>query len=44
MARAHEEWVVEILAGLGRREHDELLRLLAKLKLHAIGIAEPEYK
>jgi len=42
MARAHEEWVVEILAGLGRREHDELLRLLAKLKLHAIRIAEPD--
>ena len=32
MARAHEEWVVEMLAGLGRREHEELLRLLAKLK------------
>jgi DNA-binding MarR family transcriptional regulator len=39
MARAHEEWVVELLAGLSRREHDELLRLLAKLKQHAVGVA-----
>ncbi|HYN13836.1 MAG TPA: MarR family transcriptional regulator [Burkholderiales bacterium] len=39
MARAHEEWVVELLAGLSRREHDELLRLLAKLKQHAVEVA-----
>src|SRR3970282_213067 len=32
MARAHEGWVVELLSGLTRREHEELLRLLAKLK------------
>ena len=32
MARAHEEWVVELLAGLSRREHAELYGLLAKLK------------
>ncbi len=32
MARAHEEWVVELLAGLSRREHAELYRLLAKVK------------
>src|ERR687891_1355947 len=38
MARAHERWVVELLAGLSRREHDELLRLLAKLKQHAVGV------
>jgi DNA-binding MarR family transcriptional regulator len=36
MARAHEEWVVELLAGLTRREHEELLRLLAKVKQHAV--------
>ena len=30
MARAHEDWVVELLAGLSRREQDELLKLLAK--------------
>jgi DNA-binding MarR family transcriptional regulator len=38
MARAHEEWVVELLSGLSRREHDELLKLLAKLKSHAVGV------
>jgi DNA-binding MarR family transcriptional regulator len=36
MARAHEEWVVELLAGLTRREHEDLLRLLAKVKQHAV--------
>src|SRR6188474_1649494 len=35
MARAHEQWVVELLAGLPRREQDELLKLLAKVKSHA---------
>jgi DNA-binding MarR family transcriptional regulator len=39
MARAHEQWVVELLAGLTRREHDELLKLLAKLKQHAMEVA-----
>jgi DNA-binding MarR family transcriptional regulator len=38
MARAHEEWVVELLAGMSRREHDELLRLLAKVKQHALEV------
>jgi len=38
MARAHEQWVVELLSGLTRREHDELLKLLAKLKSHAIEV------
>jgi DNA-binding MarR family transcriptional regulator len=38
MARAHEQWVVELLAGLSRKEHDELLKLLAKLKLHAMEV------
>src|SRR5438132_13211876 len=31
MARAHEEWVVELLARLSRREHEELRTLLAQL-------------
>ena len=35
MARAHEAWIVELLAGLSRKEHDELLKLLAKLKASA---------
>lgn len=38
MARAHEEWVVELLAGLPRREQDELLKLLAKVKQHAVEV------
>jgi len=36
MARAHEEWIVELLAGLTRREHAELFALLAKLKQHIL--------
>ena len=32
MARAHEEWVVEMLAGLSRKEHAEIYRLLGKMK------------
>ena len=39
MAREHEEWVVDLLAGLSKREQDELLKLLAKLKSHAVEIS-----
>ena len=39
MARAHEEWVVELLAGMSRRDQDELLKLLAKVKQHAVEVA-----
>ena len=38
MARQHEQWVVELLDGLSRKEHQELLKLLAKLKSHAVGV------
>ena len=38
MARAHEEWIIELLAGLSRREHDELLKLLAKVKTSAVEV------
>jgi DNA-binding MarR family transcriptional regulator len=38
MARAHEEWVVELLAGLSRREQEDLLKLLAKVKQHAAEV------
>ena len=38
MARAHEHWVVELLAGLSARERDELLKLLAKVKSHALEV------
>ncbi|HLB84916.1 MAG TPA: MarR family transcriptional regulator, partial [Steroidobacteraceae bacterium] len=40
MAREHEEWVVDMLSGLSRREQDDLLRLLAKAKEHALEVAE----
>ena len=40
MARAHEEWVIELFAGVGRKEQDELLRLLAKVKSHAVEVVE----
>src|SRR2546426_578879 len=33
-----EEWVVDLLAGLSRREHEELLKLLAKLKASAMEV------
>ena len=39
MARAHEAWVVEMLAGLSRKEHEELLKLLAKLKASAMEVS-----
>lgn len=32
MARVHEEWIVEMLGGLSRREHAELYRLLGRMK------------
>jgi DNA-binding MarR family transcriptional regulator len=38
MARAHEGWVVELLAGMSRRDQDELLKLLAKVKQHAVEV------
>src|SRR5689334_10816994 len=38
MARVHEDWVVELLSGLSKREQDELLKLLAKVKSHAVEV------
>jgi DNA-binding MarR family transcriptional regulator len=32
MARAHEGWIVELLAGLSRREQADIYRLLGQLK------------
>ena len=32
MAAVHEEWIVELLGGLSKKEHAELYKLLAKLK------------
>jgi DNA-binding MarR family transcriptional regulator len=39
MAREHEAWVVELLAGLSRAEHKQLFDLLAKVKRHALDNA-----
>jgi hypothetical protein len=36
MAREHETWVVGLLSGLTRREHQDLLGLLARVKQHAL--------
>jgi DNA-binding MarR family transcriptional regulator len=38
MARAHERWIIELLAGLGGREKAGMLDSLAKLKRHAAGL------
>lgn len=32
MARAHEEWVIELLGGLTRKDAEALMQLLARLK------------
>lgn len=40
MARAHEDWVVGMFSGLTRKEHEELLKLLAKLKTSAVETLE----
>ena len=37
MARAHEEWVVELLSGLSRKDADSLMHLLARLKQVTLG-------
>lgn len=40
MAREHETWVVGLLSGLTRREHQDLLGLLGKVKQAALGRAQ----
>ena len=40
MAREHEEWVVDLLSGMSRKDQDELLKLLAKVKSHAVEVTE----
>ena len=35
MAAEHETWIIGLLSGLSRREHQDLLDLLAKVKHHA---------
>ncbi len=41
MARAHEQWVVEMFAGLSAGEKDQCYRLLAKLKGHLVPKEAP---
>ena len=38
MAGEHEEWVIGLLHGMSRREQDELLKLLAKVKQNAVEV------
>ena len=38
MAGVHEEWLVELLSGMSKKDQDELLRLLAKVKQHAVEV------
>ena len=38
MAHAHEAWIVELLSGLSRKEHEELLKLLARVKASATEV------
>jgi len=40
MAREHEGWVIEMLSGLGQREHGDLFRLLGKAKQHALRVVD----
>jgi len=42
MAREHERWIVELFAGLTRREHETLYALLAKLKQTMLIRHSPE--
>jgi DNA-binding MarR family transcriptional regulator len=32
MARAHEQWILELLSGLTRKEHAEVYKLLGRMK------------
>ena len=41
MATMHEQWVIELFAGLSSSEKTQVHRLLAKLKLHLAGTATP---
>ena len=40
MARAHEQWVVELLGGLGRDEKSKMYQRLGKLKTHLVENAQ----
>ena len=40
MARTHEEWIVELLAGLSRKQHAELYKLLGRMKQVTLEAAD----
>lgn len=40
MAAAHERWIVEMFAGLGRAQRAQLAELLGELKSHVAGLPE----
>jgi DNA-binding MarR family transcriptional regulator len=40
MARRHEEWIVEMFAGLGEAERTQLYTILAKLKRHLNAVGQ----
>ncbi len=35
MAAAHESWIADVFRDLGKKDHDDLMRLLAKAKMSA---------
>jgi DNA-binding MarR family transcriptional regulator len=35
MAAEHENWIADLFADLSKKEHDDLMRLLAKSKMSA---------
>ena len=39
MAAVHEQWVIELFAGLSATEKTQVHRSLARLKLHVAGVA-----
>jgi DNA-binding MarR family transcriptional regulator len=41
MAASHEQWIVELLAGLSREEKQTMLGTLSKLKSHLSGVSAP---
>ncbi|MBV2234211.1 MAG: MarR family transcriptional regulator [Sterolibacterium sp.] len=40
MAKVHEQWIVELFAGLNEEQSHELLELLARLKKHLTTVME----
>ena len=43
MAAVHEQWAIELFAGLNGAEKSQVYRLLAKLKLHLAGVTKKNH-